>query len=99
MKTRKEYTKKWYGIKTLESMTFDDIYQICLEENLPRSVNQNKENLIETLDKNGFVKRFNRGRKAKEIKIEDLIKMIRIKIKNENLLDEYVKAGKLSIKI
>jgi ribosomal protein S8 len=101
-KVRKDYTKTWYGQKTLEKMTIGRVIEIVQESGLEVPENDFKNDLIKTLDKNGFVRHFEntgRGRKKKEFGVDDLVNAFRKQVETTDILEKYLKEGKILIDI
>lgn len=99
-KVRKTYTKSWYGQKALEKMAIAEVIEIVEKSGLELPENDFKNELIKTLDENGFVRHFeNVGRKKKEFGVDDLVDAFRKQIENTNVLEKYLKEGKIEFNI
>jgi hypothetical protein len=86
-KIKNKYEKDWFGIVSLGRMELSQLQNILKNKNLfVENQHIDCESCIQTLDDFGYVKSFKgRGRKEKNIKIEDVISLLRKMIKKDSL--------------
>ena len=101
MNQNREYIKKWISHKMLNEMTLTDLEKFLDDQYVTIPfINYELNDLTELAYANNLVQDFTtRGRKKKEFKKVDLLKLCQKLIKDQNLDEVYDKFGTVTITI